>query len=65
MADLSLSQLLPEFPDVTVNKVEYLTTLGQSTREGVRRIPTMISGDKKLGGFYLTKSRIREFLESL
>ena len=65
MAGLSLSQLLPDFPEVTVTKVEYLTNLRQSRRDGVRQIPTLIAGDQRLGGFYLTKKGIREFLESL
>ena len=65
MAGLSLSRLLHEFPDVTVKKVEYLANLGRSREEGVHSIPTFVSGEKKLGGFYLTKKKIHQFLESL
>ena len=65
MAGLSLSQLLPDFPDIRIEKVEYLANLVSSRKDGIRSIPTLSSGDKKLGGFYLTKKRIRQFLESL
>ncbi len=65
MAGLSLSQLLPEFPDVGLEKVEYLANLGSARRAGVKAIPTLVSEDRKLTGFYLTKKKIREFLASL
>ena len=65
MASASLSQLLPEFPDVTVDKVEFLTNRSSSRQAGVSSIPTMISGDRRIDGFYLTKKTIRRFLESL
>ncbi len=65
MAGLSLSRLLRDFPDITVKKVEYLANLGRSRKEGVHLIPALVSGDKKLSGIYLSKKRIRQFLESL
>jgi len=65
MANRSLTQLLDEFPHITVEKVEYLANLGRSRRDGVRAIPTLVSGERRLTGFYLTRGRIREFLESL
>ncbi len=65
MAGLSLKRLLRDFPEISVEKVEYLTNRGQAREDGVHSIPTLVSGDKKLSGFYLTKKSIREFLESL
>ena len=65
MAGLSLSLLRRDFPNITVDKVEYLGNLGSSRKAGVRSIPTLVSGDKKLSGIYLTKKKIRQFLESL
>ena len=65
MAGLSLSQLLPEFPDVVLEKVEYLANFRSSRAAGVKAIPTLVSDDRKLTGFYLTKEKIREFLASL
>ena len=65
MAGLSLSRALKDFPDITVNKVELLTNLGRSYKEGVHLIPTLVSGQKRLSGILLIKKKIREFLESL
>jgi len=65
MAGRSLRQLLDEFPDVSVEKVELLTNLDRSRKDGVRTIPALVAGDKRLSGFYLTRNAIRRFLESL
>ena len=65
MAGMSLSRLLREFPEITVNKVEYLTNIGRARKEGVLTIPTLVSGEERLGGFYLTKKSIRRFLEAV
>lgn len=65
LADRSLKHLLPEFPGVTVEKVELLTNLGRARRAGVIRIPALVAGERRLSSFYLTEKRIRRFLESL
>lgn len=65
MAGRSLAQLLDDFPGITVEKIEYLANLRRSRRDGVRTIPTLLAGDRRLSGFYLSKKRIRRFLESL
>ncbi len=65
MAGLSLARLLPDFPDITLNKVEYLANLGRSRKAGVHLIPALVSGDKKLSGIHLSKKKICQFLESL
>jgi hypothetical protein len=65
VAGLSLSRLLRDFPDIKVEKVDYLANLGRSRKEGIRSIPTLVSGEKRLGGFYLSKKKIHQFLESL
>ena len=65
MANMMLSGLLRDYPDVQLEKVEYLANMRQSRRQGVRGIPTLVHGDKQLGGFLLTKGSIRQFLDSL
>jgi hypothetical protein len=65
MAGRSLGQLLEEFPHIKLEKIEYLSNLGRSRRDGVRTIPTLVSGERRLSGFYLTRRSIRRFLESL
>ena len=65
LAGRSLAKLLAEFPNVRLDKVELLTNRARARAAGVRQIPALVHGDTKLTGFYLTKSRIRRFLESL
>ena len=65
LSGLWLSQLLSEFPEIKLEKIEFLTNRERARSDGVRGIPTLLSDEKKLGGFLLTKKRIRLFLESL
>lgn len=65
LANLWLASLLSDFPDVVVEKVEFLTHRAQAREAGVKAIPTMVSGTRRLGGFLLTRGAIRTFLESL
>jgi hypothetical protein len=65
VAGLSLKQLLPDFPDIEVNKVELLANFGSLRKEGIHLIPALVSGENKLSGMFLTKKQIRRFLESL
>jgi predicted DsbA family dithiol-disulfide isomerase len=65
VAGLSLKRLLADFPDVEIRQVEFLTNRKRAREDGVDQIPSFVAGDKKLSGFYLTKKRIRGFLESL
>lgn len=65
MAGRSLAQLRAEFPDVVVEEVEYLTNLRRARADGVWTIPALVSGDRALSGFYLTKRSIRRFLAEL
>jgi len=65
VAGLSLSRLLRDFPDVRVEKVEYLANLGRSRKAGVYQIPTLVAGEKRLSGIYLSKKKIRQFLEAV
>lgn len=64
-ANFNLSQLLRDFPEIEVTKVEFLTNSKRAKEDGVRSIPTLVSGDQALSGFLLSKKRIRTFLESL
>ena len=62
---LSLSRALRDFPDVAVEKVEYLANLVRARGESVRGIPTLASGEKRLSGILLGKKKIHQFLASL
>ena len=64
MTGLSLSRLLRDFPNIRIDKVEYLTHMKRARREGIHSIPALVSGDRKLNGFYLSRKRLRQFLEA-
>jgi hypothetical protein len=65
LAKLWLAALLPDFPELTVERVDVLTNRAQAKDAGVRMTPALVSGDHRLSGFILTKGAIRRFLESL
>ncbi len=39
--------------------------MGRARKAGVKRIPALVYGEKKVSGMILTKGKIRSFLESL
>ena len=65
MAGLFLNQLKSEFPDLRVKKIEILANQRLARSEGVKMIPSLVCGQNKLSGFYLTKKRIKKFLNSV
>ena len=64
-AGLFLNSLLREYPDIEVTKVEFLTNQKRASEDGVKSIPTLVSGGRSLSGFLLGRGKIRAFLESL
>ena len=65
VAGRALKGLLKDFPNIEVNKVEFLTNRADARKDGVKRIPALVYGDRKLTGMLLTKGKIRQFLESI
>ena len=61
----SLAALLPSYPGIRLERVEYLANLKRAGRDGVRMIPALVSGSESLAGFYLTRAGIRDFLEAV
>ena len=64
-AGLMLSGLLREFPDIRVEKIEFLIDQKRAREDGVRSISTLVCGDRSVSGFFLGRKRIRSVLESL
>jgi len=65
MASRALARILDDFPDIKIDKVEYLSNRALAREAGVKTIPSLVCGENKLSGFMLTKGKIRSFLESL
>ena len=55
--------MLKDFPEIEVEKVEFLTNRAAARDAGVSTIPSLVYGDRKLRGVVLTKGMIRRFLE--
>ena len=65
MAGQSLNKVLPDFPEIEVERVEYSAEPERFRDAGVKRFPTLLAGEQRLDGFLLTKRKIRRFLASL
>ena len=65
MARAAMDKVLPDFPDVKVESVDFLTHLGAARASGVRSIPALVGGGRKLTGILLSAERIRDFFESI
>lgn len=62
---MALHSVLGDYPHLSLERVEYLTNMSAARDAGVRSIPTLSSEGRTLSGFLLTKSRIRQFFDSL
>ncbi len=65
LASRSIESLLPAFPEIEIERVEYLTNLERARHDGVRMIPALVGAPGRLVGFYLTRASIGKFFESL
>jgi hypothetical protein len=65
LSALFLRRITDEFPDVAVERLEYFANLGQARQDGVRGFPTLVAGERRLAGVFLTPKSIRRFLEAL
>jgi len=58
--------VLPEFPDVTIERVNVLEQPpGALSGLGIRRVPALVHGERVLSRLFLTKRSIRRFLREL
>jgi hypothetical protein len=57
--------VIPEFPDVRVEKVCVDGNPEPMRALGLRRYPALASGNRTLSAIFLTKRKIRGFLSSL
>jgi len=57
--------VVKDFPDIEVKKVGFIAERAVAREAGVKSIPTLVYGDRKLTGHLLTKGRIRHFFEQL
>ena len=57
-----LKKIQEERPDIEVEEIDVVTNPLKSWQAGIRMIPTLIKGKKKLSGVLLTSKQIRAYL---
>ncbi len=65
MAGLSLDKVLPEFPDIQIDKVNGLESHELLREKGVRKFPTLMHEDRLWSVIFMTRGRIRRFLKGV
>lgn len=54
--------MLPEFPHVSIERVNVLEQPVALRELGIRRVPALLHGERSLSALFLTKRSIRRFL---
>lgn len=62
LAGKHLSELLEEYGDHELEIVDILNAPLRSWKDGIRMIPAITAGNRKLSGVYLTRQNIADFL---
>jgi len=57
--------VLPDFPDVRVERVNVLESPEGFHALGLKRYPALACGDRTLSALFLTRRKIRRFLHDL
>lgn len=65
MAQKALDELLKDRDDVQIEKVEIITNPLRALQDGVKIIPTLISGNERISGILLSRKKIKSFLEKV
>jgi len=57
--------VLVDFPDIEIEWVDVLAEPERMLATGLRRHPALVAGEKSVNGLFLTRRRIRKFLQNL
>jgi len=59
-----LKKIQEEHPDLEVEEIDVVASPLKSWQDGIRMLPTLIKGGKKLSGVFLSSKQIRDFLST-
>ncbi len=62
MVRRALDKLRPEFPSLEVEEIDIVTHPGTAWDNKIRMIPTLVCGERRLAGIFLSGAQIRSFL---
>ncbi|MBI5557401.1 MAG: hypothetical protein HY885_07160 [Deltaproteobacteria bacterium] len=65
MAGMALREIQKEYGDLVIREIEVMAQPHAALKAGIRMIPALTAGDRKLAGFILTRQKIREFVATL
>jgi len=65
LARRSLLQYATKHPELELECVDILVSPGRALREGIRMIPAIHSGNRKLSGIFLDTQQITTFLDEI
>ncbi|MBC8318262.1 MAG: hypothetical protein H8E41_10180 [Desulfobulbaceae bacterium] len=57
-----LRKIQEEHPDIEVEEIDVVANPLKSWQDGIRMIPTLVRGEQKLSGIFLSAKEIRDFL---
>lgn len=62
MAKKALDELLAKTNDIQLEEVEILSSPLRTLKDGVKFVPTLISGKERLSGIFLSSDKIEAFI---
>ncbi len=63
MVRRALDKMRPEFPDLEIEEVDIIAHPRTAWKNSIRMIPTLVCGERRLSGIYLSSSQVRTFLD--
>ena len=57
-----LRRIQEEHPDIEVEEIDVIVNPLKSWQDGIRMIPTLVTGEQKLSGVFLSAKEIKDFL---
>ncbi|HIP40650.1 MAG TPA: hypothetical protein EYG88_15005 [Desulfocapsa sulfexigens] len=65
MAKKALDELLTDRPDISLEEVEILSSPLRALKDGIKLFPALKSGEEQISGIFLSKKKIKAFLEKV
>ncbi len=63
MVRRALDTMQPDYPDLGIDEVDIVAHPRTAWKKGIRMIPTLVCGERRLSGIYLSSTQVRAFLE--
>lgn len=61
----ALEELVADRSDITLEYVDVLSSPRRMVNDGIRMIPALVCGDKRLSGIWLGRDQLKKYLDQL